>query len=356
MISWLKGRQKAGNKHEASPGYEQGSRLRHKTADWKRYSALLFFLLLLPISVMKVSELFYSSNDIFRNWQAFYALEKNSIDLLIVGSSHAYSSFDVDLLDEALGEKTYILASNSQTVTQSYYNIRETLNYQRPNTILVEAFSINNNPNWQEGPPDSETYDKEWVKESNIDGMRFGLVKLEAIAGQYTVKNWPYAFFRIARSHQNWNNPAQIVDNWEFMMHQKSTFNCFRPSESTMAEEVMRQYNDMDEDNTEYSVCEENIKHFHMLAELCRKNGIRLVLVMAPMYDKLIQKINYASQYEKINQLAESENLEYIDCNIFYDEIGLEARDFEDIFSGYIHMNARGAAKVSTYVAERIKE
>lgn len=328
----------------------------HKIAGRLRYIAFFLFLLLLVNGVMKISELLYPSNDIIRNWQAFYAQEKNSIDLLVVGSSHAYSSFDTAMLDEILDEKTYILASNSQTVTQAYYNIREALNYQKPNTILLEAYGIDGNPNWQWGDPESETYDKDWKKESNIDGMRFGLVKLEAIAAQYTVKNWPYAFLRIARSHQNWKDISLIIDNWNFMTRQKNAFSCYRPSQTVMTEEVMQQYADMAQNDREFAVCEENVTHFHKLAALCRENGIRLVLVMAPMYDGYIRKINYASWHETIRQLAEDENLEYIDCNMVYGEIGLEARDFENAFHGYIHLNAQGAAKVTEYVAERIKE
>lgn len=355
MIDWPKSRQKDKNGRESSLEYGSGACFWHKK-NKKKYIAFLVFLLLLPNAVMKISELLYPSNDIYRNWQAFYAQEKNSIDLLIVGSSHAFSSFDVSILDEILGEKTYILASNSQTVTQSYYNIREVLKYQKPKMILLETFGIDDNSNWQNGSPESETYDKDWKKESNIDGMRLGLVKLEAIAEQYTTKNWPYAFLRIARSHQNWKDLAQISANWNFMVHQKSTFNGFRPSQTMMTEEVMQQYADRAQSDAEFTVCEENIKHFHMLADLCRKNGIRLLLVMAPMYDGYIQKINYDSWYERIHQLAEDENLEYIDCNMVYGEIGLEAQDFENAFNIYIHLNAQGAAKVTRYVVERIKE
>lgn len=322
----------------------------------KRCIAFLLFLLLVANGVMKASELLYPSNNIFKNWQSFYAQEKNSIDLLIVGNSHAFSSFNVTIFDEILGEKTYTLASNSQTATQAYYNVREALKYQRPEVIILEASGIDNNSNWRMVSPESETYDKDWKKESNIDGMRLGIVKLEAIAEQYTMKNWPYAFFRIARSHPNWKDTALIIANWDFMAYEKGTFSTYFPSWTTMSEEVMQQYADMEQNDAEFFACDENIKHFHKLADLCRKNGIRLVLVMAPMYDGYIQKINYTSRYEFIRQLCESENLEYIDCNMDYSEIGLEAQDFEDAFSFIIHTNGNGAEKVSRYVAERIKE
>ena len=356
MRVWPINRQQKKRGRGSAPGVEKSARVWRWITARKRCIVFLLFLFLLPNALMLASELLYPANDTFRNWQAFYAQEKDSIDLLIVGGSHAYSSFDLDILDEALDQKAFILASNSQTVTQTYYNVLEALNYQSPKTILLETFGINENNNWRYDPPGSENYDKDWKKESNIDGMRFGLAKLKAIGAQYVRENWAYAFFRIARCHQNWKEPAQILSNLEFMRHQASTFQSFRPSKSAMTEEVVQQYADMPQSDDVFVASEENVRHFHMLAALCREKGIRLVLVMAPMYDGYIQKINYASRYEAIRQLAESENLEYIDCNMCYAELGLEARDFENAVYSYLHMNARGAAKVTAYVAERIRK
>ena len=55
---------------------------------------LLCFLLLAVLGCRGCVTMFYPMNDISCNWLAFYAQERNSVDTLIVGSSHAYSSFD----------------------------------------------------------------------------------------------------------------------------------------------------------------------------------------------------------------------------------------------------------------------
>lgn len=52
-------------------------------------------------------------------------------------------------------------------------------------SYILEAFSLDDNTNFRYG----ETPDRDWKKESNIDGMRFGLAKLEAVMAQY----WSYA-------------------------------------------------------------------------------------------------------------------------------------------------------------------
>lgn len=319
----------------------------------KRISVLLIMGFFMALSIDRISDLLYPTNGIIRNWKAFYAQDENSIDLLIVGSSHAYSSFNIDMFSET-GERAYILASNSQTVTQAYYNVQEALRYQKPNKIILEAFSFNENSNWQND--EYETYDKDWKKESNIDGMHFGWVKVEAILNQYNWKNWPYAFFRICRSHHNWKNANQIQTNYHFTRVRAKVWNPFRPNKTQMSQETVYKYQKMKKDETDFVISDVNIEHFHKLAELCREKDIRLIVVMAPMYDGYIDKINYESQYEAILSLANEESVEYIDCNYAYDEIGMKSSDFEDAYSSIHHMNEQGAEKVSRYIIGRIAD
>lgn len=314
---------------------------------------VVFLLLIVPffIGMEHVCDLLYPSNDITRNWQSFYALDENSVDLLVVGSSHAYSSFNRQIFEETLGLRTYILASNSQNVTQTYFNVKEALKYQKPKVILLEAFSINSNSNWQTN--NSEVFDRDWKKESNIDGMRMGLTKVEAVMAQYTPQNWAYALFRICRCHQNWKDAAQIQNNADFLREGVKNYEPFRPSQTEMSNEVMHKYEKKKASNRKYEISEVNQKYFRKLAELCRDNQIELYVVMAPMYDVWIEKTNYSSKYEKISTLVQSEGVAYLDCNLEYNKIGLSSKDFEDAYSSFHHLNVRGAEKVSRFVAHR---
>lgn len=294
--------------------------------------------------------LLYPLNDIVRNWRSFYQLEPRSVETLIVGSSHAYASFNPDMFQEKTGGTAYILAGNSQSVTQTYFNVLEALKYQTPETIVLEAYSVNANDNFRGG----ETDDRDWRKESNIDGMRFGLVKLQAVIAQYRPENWAYALLPIARCHTNWKDTEQILENARFLASGAAKFESFRPSKSVMSEKTMQKYAEAKRRTGERTLSETNILHFQKLAALCREEGISLYVVMAPMYDVYIDSINYASWTEKIAALAESEGVPYLDCNARYNEIGLTARDFEDAYNSYHHLNAAGAEKVTAFVLEEL--
>lgn len=325
----------------------EGDKMRRllKPAGWLLSAGIFFVVMILVV------QLLCPLNDIIKNWRSFYCLERQSVETLIVGSSHAFASFNTDMIQERTGKTAYILASNSQNVTQTYFNVLEALKYQTPERIILEAYSINADDNFRGG----ETDDKNWKKESNIDGMRFGAVKLRAVMEQYRPKNWTYALLSIARFHNNWKSSGDVLESARFLLTGAVDFNDFRPSKSTMSEETMQKYAEAERSMSQYLVVSEtNILHFQKLAALCREKGISLYVVMAPMYDVYIDSINYASWADQITALTEQEGVPYLDCNACYDEIGLTAQDFEDAYNSYHHLNASGADKVTAFVMEEL--
>ena len=308
---------------------------------------VLFLLAGLRISVL----LLYPSNGIFRTWRRFYALKDGEAQILVVGSSHAYSTFDPAVILRTTGKSSYLLSTNSQNTVQAYFNVKEALHYQKPEAVILEAFSLDNNDNYRYG----ETPDRDWKKESNIDGMRFGLTKLEAVMEQYERRNWSYALLPIARCHGNWADITTIGSNLNFYLGGGiRDFSPFHPSQSSMSEETAQRYAEAEYNPSEWVISKANERYFHKLAQLCQKEGIPFYVVMAPMYDVYIRSINYDSQMKQVSALAESEGVYYLDCNLHYDEIGLSAGDFEDAFNGYHHLNGIGAEKVTQFVMETL--
>lgn len=308
----------------------------------------LIFLVGLKASVL----LLYPSNIITRTWHRFYTLKRGEVDILVVGSSHAYSTFNPSIIFRETGMNSYILASNSQNTVQAYYNVKEALHYQKPEAVILEAFSLDNNNNFRWGW--GETPDRDWKKEANIDGMRFGLTKLEAVMEQYERANWLYALLPIARVHGNWTDVVTVGSNLAFYTGGIWEYSSFHPSETSMSAETAEQYAQAGYNPTEWVISDTNVLHFRKLARLCREEGISLYVVMAPMYDAYISSVNYDSQTGKVADLAESEGVFYLDCNRYYDEIGLTFQDFEDAFNNYHHLNGTGAEKVTKFVAETL--
>ncbi len=310
--------------------------------------------ILVLISVNIACKILYPINNITKNWISFYEQDKNSIDVLIVGNSHAYSTFDIDILGEATGKKYYNLASNSQTVTQTYYNLKEALKYQKPELVILEATAIDSNNNWKW--QDGEQYDKDWKKESNIDGMKFGLTKIEAICNQYDPQNWFYAGLKIARCHQYWRDSEQIEKNSVFYKEELADYSSYTPSPDSMSEEVMEQYKNAPTNAVPYYISDENKEHFYKLVELCKKKKINLCIIRYPSYDEYISHIDYGSEHDAIASLAKEADISFWDCNDYYSDILLESTDYENVYSAYHHLNDSGAKKTTIFIQQWLQK
>lgn len=68
-----------------------------------------------------------------------YRQPENSIDVLVVGTSLAYSGINTNVLWQEYGIAAYNLCSAEQPFWVSYYTIREALKTQHPKLILLDA-------------------------------------------------------------------------------------------------------------------------------------------------------------------------------------------------------------------------
>ena len=72
--------------------------------------------------------------------EKFYDEPRNSIDVLVVGSSHSMSGISPVHLYEQTGLTAYNLSTWSQPVWVSYHYILEALKYQQPQVVVVDVF------------------------------------------------------------------------------------------------------------------------------------------------------------------------------------------------------------------------
>ena len=73
-------------------------------------------------------------------WTNFYAQEKDSVDILILGNSHANAGIDQDVIRAKLNANVVTLATRGQNIYQSYYCALEAYKYQTPEVLIIENF------------------------------------------------------------------------------------------------------------------------------------------------------------------------------------------------------------------------
>lgn len=72
----------------------------------------------------------------------FYKMERNTVDVLFFGSSHAASSFSPQILYDRYGITSYNLGCEQQNLITSYYWLKEALRFQKPKAIVLDCYIL----------------------------------------------------------------------------------------------------------------------------------------------------------------------------------------------------------------------
>lgn len=88
------------------------------------------------------SSLRFKYDDGIYGMENFYRQERNSINLIAVGSSHIYDGIVPAMFWEKYHITSYCLGGSIQPVWNSYYYIKEALKTQKPDVIILDTYSF----------------------------------------------------------------------------------------------------------------------------------------------------------------------------------------------------------------------
>lgn len=139
---------------------------------WKAAVKTVYFLLILALVLGWVNAvLALKSFDGLHPMQQLYEQKENSVDLLVLGSSHAFVNIDSGTLWEEYGISAYDLAGGAQPFWNTYYFLKEALKTQSPKLIVMDAFTA----------VLTVEYNDNGRAVSNTFGMKWSWDKVEAI-------------------------------------------------------------------------------------------------------------------------------------------------------------------------------
>lgn len=302
---------------------------------WINLMKVIIFLLLVTAMGKEIIRIFnYKDMGGGGGWQRFYEAEENTIDVLFFGSSHAHCTIDHGILWQSYGMAGYTMSAGSQDIDSTYYFIKETLRFQKPKVLVVEVL----------GASGEELINSETSVYRNSLGMRWSGNFAEYL--NYLSKNmdmkrsWKMEIgWKIPIVHARYRelNQADFEDAIPFMRGYRGSFDIMpfdRPiivENETMELDIQRK------------------EMLQKIIELAKAENIPLVLFASPFNLSDSQQL----QYNKIAQIAEENQVPFIDFNHLYNEVGL---DFQRDLRDNDHLNNEGAAKVTLYLAEYLKQ
>ncbi len=262
-----------------------------------------------------------------------YYDNKEPHDVIILGDCEVYENISPIELYKDHGISSYIRGSAEQYIWQSYYLLKDALRYETPKVVMLSVHSL------QFNAPRTEEYNR-----MTLDGMAWSPVKAEAIkASMMEDEHFIDYVFPILRYHYRWSELTsddfkhffkkdKVSHNGYYMRCDVRPFTGFPPKTPNLNKKLGS--NAMD--------------YLGRIADLCKENGISLVLMKAP--------IEYPFWYEEwdeqIQAFADGRGIPYINY-IGNEEIGLDMT--VDTYDAGLHLNLTGAEKFSNYIGQYLK-
>lgn len=277
--------------------------------------------------------------------ETLYEQPENSIDVLVLGASHAYQGISTGTLYEEYGIAAYDLCASSQAVWNSYYYLKEALKTQKPSLIVLEPYTAALLQH------DYSTASNPIEIAASLDGMRLSQNKIDAAKASVAegddwlafLLGWPVNHARYTdlteRDYLPWQGNEAYYRDWKgFEAHFGTANIASLHVEETL--QVPRLY-------------EKTEQYYRAILELAQSEDIPICVVVTPYpsYNTGKEK----PYYNTLKQIAESYDVLWVDYNTneSYEELELDpATDFED--TG--HLNYFGAVKFTKALGEMLKE
>lgn len=306
--------------------------------------AALLAAVLLVVNEVLVPHYFYDTTYAMTStYRGFYKMERDSVDVLFLGSSHCVNAFSPQELYDSHGIRSYNLGSEQQNLLVSYYWLKEAFRYQTPRVVVLDVLLCF--PYNAEEPLNSA----EATVRKAFDVMRWSSVKKEAVEavceydGEQSLSSF---FFPNIRFHTRWSglNESDFTSLEMGRHYEMKGYSLLRNRCNT---EGYRPFEAGHEDGKSemLPLMEEYLER---IVELCREEDTELVLVKTPC---ILGEVQSVQRYNAVKEFAEANQLAYFDFNEknLYNEIGLCLS--EDSNDGG-HLNYWGARKVSRKMAE----
>ncbi len=295
------------------------------------------FLLILILCLAYMNSVFkFKYGDGIYDVTKFYELKDNTVDVLFLGSSHAFEDINTGVLWDEYGMASYIFAGSSQPMWNTYYYFKEALKTQTPSLIVLECFCT---------ILPSEYSDDSTIIKNNF-GLHWSKDKIESIKVSAPKERWPEFFLEYTQYHTRYKE----ITREDFVRNQGNPFyKDWKGFGCNMDTEPL-EGGDVSGVTDREPLLDKTEKYYRAIIELALEKEIPIFLLVSPYAG-----INEDAQrkFNTAGDIAAEYGVPYLNCNLLNDEIGIDwTLDAGDV----AHLNYRGNQKFTRYIGKYLAE
>ncbi len=288
----------------------------------------------------------------------FYALEKNSLDMVFIGSSHSYCTFDPENFDGRFAISSFQMGTPLQHPDTSYYELLEVLNHQNPSVAVVEVYWDMLDDSFEMKQADSffEVLENEGLREKYIkevfplgEKVKYHFLPVRFQQDYFAYKSSEYQKL-LEEKYQVTKKAAESGSGIE-EYRSKGYVYCDIVLPQSEYDET-NQFKGLDGKNWSFDKTQK--KYLEKIIALCRDRNIKLIFVTAPVANVSMGYIkNYDRIHNEISDFAAENQVAYIDYNDINRAEGLlQNENFRDD----AHLNDSGVKIVNRHFGDYLAE
>lgn len=291
-------------------------------------------------------------------FQGFYE-EDNVYDLIFIGSSHAYCTFDPEIFDEELGTNSYNMGMPLQLTASTYYELRDIFEHQSPETIIMEVYWGVMTSNFQinETVQLFQVMENDKLKEEYFNNVfpisekiKYSVDALKYQADYFAYKSDEYD--EKIRNYFGLVKPAEEIHTTGTEKYGTKGFVWCDYNMLPGEYDKTNQYVGLNGKDVNFS--DTQIEYLYKIIDLCEEEGVQLIFVAAPIAPVSMDYIeNYELIHNRINEIAEEKGIPYFDYNIINEEENIVTNEN---FRDDAHLNYSGAEIVCRHLTNLLKE
>lgn len=276
----------------------------------------------------------------YLKWNDIHS-NKNHYDLITLGSSRTYTAFNPEIIDEELDIKSYNMGTSAQDIAESYYSLKEILDYQNPKYVVLELYFDTSD--------DSHDFYQIFSNASFFNSTKNKFDLVTDGYGEKGVRNYLIPLLKFKNYIKQ--DLGAILSSKEEKKKSEKWIKGYLYDTVTVTKQQIKKFKPIG--NREVITFNEDrfLKYFAKINELAKSNNIKLIYIRTPYPPSRLNITKNNDERDYYNVFSKSKNISYYDLNSY---LNIDFLDSD--FSDYHHPNYRGAEKASKQLIEIIKE
>lgn len=275
----------------------------------------------------------------------FYRLEKNSLDMLFIGASTAFTDYSAPLAWKEFGYTSYSFATNMAPMGIAKSMLIEARKSQNPKVFVIDINGI---------LYDDTLEDREGAKRLWIDNMPLSKNKIDTIKELVSKDERLAYYIPLLKYHSNWTDFFECLDvsieectNTDYV-----NLSSLGIQGSTKVE-PQRNYVNIKEYTQTLPMHHLSGQHLKELLEYCKSENLQnVIFTNMPRYYST-EMLPERGRNNAAKELIKEYGYECLDMDDYVDEIGL---DPEIDFYNQNHLNVYGQKKLTIFLGNLLNE